>query len=163
MVKKLSPTTLRRHKGVSFTGITTPFICYDDQGRIFMAKRSSSSRDEHGRWDCGAGGLKHGQTVEENVRRELMEEYGVIPLKIDFIGYFDVFRTLSDGTPTHWLALSHAVKVNHDQVTIMEEDMFDDSGWFDLNNLPIPLHSAFESVFLPRYGDALREIIKNNV
>ena len=163
MIKKLSSMTLRRHKGISFVGVTAPFICYDRQGRIFMAKRSTKSRDEHGRWDCGGGGVKHGQTVIETVKREMLEEYGAIALKIDFIGYFETFRTLPDGTPTHWLAMPHAVLVDADQIKIIETDMFDDSGWFILDNLPSPLHSAFENVFLPKYKNKLQKIFAKNI
>lgn len=161
-MKKLSDEIIRQHKGISFTGVTTPFVCYDSEGRIFMAKRSQNARDEWGRWDCGSGGLKVGQSIEENMRRELMEEYGTTPLKVDFIGYFDLFRTLPDGTPTHWVAIAHAVKVDPKTIKIMEPTMVDESGWFTLDNLPSPLHSAFESVFLPKLQKKLANIIQKN-
>jgi hypothetical protein len=35
---KLPPETLRKHKGISFVGITTCFICHDGNGNIFMAQ-----------------------------------------------------------------------------------------------------------------------------
>ena len=159
MIRKLSTETLRRHKGVSFVGVTTPFVCYDGNGRVFMAKRSNHARDENGRWDFGSGGLKVGQSIEENMRRELMEEYGVEPLETTLIGYFDLFRTLPDGTPTHWVAIAHAVKVDPAKVKIMEPDMTEDSGWFTLDALPSPLHSSIESVLLPTFGDKLRKIL----
>lgn len=160
-LRKLSPTTLRRHKGASFTGISTPFICYDNSGKIFMAQRSKNARDEHGHWDCGAGGLKHGQAVQESMLRELREEYGVIePISVDFLGYFDVFRTLNDGTKTHWVALPFAVQVNTVDVSIMEPDMVDDSGWFELDALPQPLHTAWPKIFLPQFGDKLKAVIR---
>ncbi len=156
---KMTPEELRRHKGISFVGVTTAFICYDTSGRIFMAKRSKNARDEHGRWDCGAGGLKHGQSVEENMRRELMEEYGVEPIKTTFIGYFDAFRTNKDGQKTHWLAMPFAVLVDPAKVRICEPDMFEDSGWFRLDALPEPLHSQWPTIFLPQYAKRLSEII----
>jgi len=106
---KLSPAEIRKHKGVSFTGISAIFFCYDDKGKIFLAKRSRNARDEHGRWAPGAGGHKHGETIEETVQRELKEEFDAKPLSINFLGYFDVFRELSDGTPTNWLAMCFAV------------------------------------------------------
>ncbi len=160
-LRKLPAPTLRKHKGVSFTGISTPFICYDKSGQIFMAKRSKNARDEHGRWDCGAGGLKHGQSVEESMLRELCEEYGVTqPICVDFLGYFDVFRALPDGTKTHWVAMPFAVQVNPLDVHIMEPDMVDNSGWFELTALPEPLHSAWHKIFLPQFGEKLKTIIR---
>lgn len=161
--QKMSPEDLRTHKGVSFVGITTPFICYDKRGRIFMAKRSKQARDEHGRWDCGAGGLKHGQSLEENMRRELMEEYGVEPIKSTFIGYFEAFRQNELGLLTHWLAMPFAVLVDPAKLSICEPEMVDDSGWFALDALPSPLHSQWESTFYPAYGERLRAIINNDI
>ena len=156
--KKLSPEDIRKHKGTSFTGITTVFWCYNDNEQIFLAKRSKNARDEHGRWDAGAGGLKHGQTLEDNVRRELKEEYDVEPLRLDFIGYRDALRKLDDGTPTHWLVMDFAIKVDPSKLKINEPHMFDDSGWFTLDKLPSPLHTQF-GAFLRLHGDKLKHIM----
>jgi len=155
---KLTAEDLRKHKGVSFTGISTIFFCYDDKQRLFLAKRSKNARDEHGRWEPGAGGLKHGQSLIQNVRRELKEEYDVTPLRIDFIGYWEAFRTLPDGTPSHWLLMSFAVKVNPSQLRINEPDKVDDSGWFTLDTLPSPMHSQF-APFLELHSETFKNIM----
>lgn len=157
--KKLTAAELRLHKGVSFTGITTVFFCHDGNGRLFLAKRSKNSRDEHGRWDSGGGGLKHGEAIEENLKREVREEYDAEPLKCDFIGYMDCFRETPDGTPTHWLAMYFAVLVDPNEVKINEPEMFDDSGWFTLDKLPKPLHSQFDN-FLNIHGDRLKHFMQ---
>lgn len=154
--QKLTAEELRAHKGVSFTGITTVFFCHDGNGKLFMTKRSKNCRDEHGRWDAGAGGLKHGQAVEQNMLREVKEEYDVTPLGHEFIGYFDAFRQTPDGLPTHWLCMLFAVHVDPKQVKIMEPDMVDDSGWFTLDNLPDPLHSQMPN-FLEQFGIKLHQ------
>ncbi|MDQ5972763.1 MAG: hypothetical protein QG553_922 [Patescibacteria group bacterium] len=156
--KKLTPEQLRSHKGISFTGVTTAFICYDKDGRIFVAQRSKNARDEHGRWDCGGGGLKHGQSLEENVRREVKEEYGADVKKLEFLGYLDIFRETPDGKPTHWLAMYFAALVDPKQVKICEPEMVDDSGWFALDSFPSPMHSYFPK-FMDAFGEKLRTII----
>ncbi|MDK2899370.1 MAG: 8-oxo-dGTP diphosphatase [Patescibacteria group bacterium] len=156
--KKLSSEELRKHKGISFTGITTVFYCHDGKGNLFLAKRSNNARDEHGRWDVGGGGLKHGQSVEDSLKRELIEEYDVVPKKIDFMNYYDAFRETPDGMPTHWVALNFACLVDPKEVKINETDMFDDFGWFKLANLPKPLHSQLDK-FVDKYGDVLRNHI----
>lgn len=157
--KKLSDEELRMHKGISFTGITTVFLCHDGKGKLFLTKRSKNTRDEHGRWDPGGGGLKHGQAVEENMRRELKEEYDVEPLRVDFLGYFDAFRTSPDGLPTHWLAMCFAVLIDPGKVKINEPDMVDDQGWFTLDNLPEPMHSQIGK-FFELHGEALKQAMQ---
>lgn len=158
--QKLTPEELRKHKGVSFPGITTVFICYDDKSRLFMTRRSSNARDEHGRWEGGAGGLKFGSTIIDNLTREIMEECGAHPLKIDFINYFDALRTMN-GRLTHWVGLGFAVKVDAQEVHINEPEMIDDSGWFNIDNLPSPLHSQVGPFFEQNY-ERILAIISGN-
>lgn len=126
-----------------------------------MGKRSQKARDEHGTWDVGGGGLKWGQTAEENVRREVKEEYGAEVLEITFMGYDDVFRNLADGTPTHWLALRFAVRVDRDQVSIQEPELQEDGGWFTLDDLPTPLHSQMMP-FFNKYKNEINDILGNS-
>ena len=161
-IKPLNKEILRQHKGISFVGVSTCFICYDDQKRIFLAQRSKNSRDEHGKWDNGGGGLKVGQTLIENLKRELKEEYTVDPIKIDFLTFREVFRDeTTNNQKTHWIAFYYLVKVDHDQVRINEPDMFDDSDWFTIDNLPIPLHHESQIVFKEYYAEITKIINKN--
>lgn len=156
---KLPAEVLRQQKGTSFVGVSTCFLCYSKDGQCFMAKRSSKARDEPGRWDNGGGGLKWGVTAEDNVRREVEEEYAATPLKIDFLGYRDVFRQLADGTPTHWLAIDFAVLVNKDEVKINEPEIFDDSGWFVRWDEPSPLHSQIPFM-LKKYVKEIEKVMQ---
>jgi len=157
-MEKLPAEVIRAHKGVSFVGVSIGFICYDAAGQFVMAKRSNKARDEQGNWDVGAGGLKWGDSVEDTVRREVLEEYGAEALKLDFLGYRDIFRTQPDGTETHWLSLTFAVLVDHDQVKNNEPDTFDDIGWFTLDSLPSPLHSQ-QLPFFEKYRKQLKQYI----
>jgi ADP-ribose pyrophosphatase YjhB (NUDIX family) len=156
--QKLSPEELRKHKGTSFTGIGTIFWCYNDNNQLFWSKRSANARDEQGTWEPGGGGLKFGQTLEDNIRRELKEEYDAEPLQMEFMGYRDNFRKLPDGTPTHWLCMDFAVRVDPSTVRINEPDMIDDSGWYELGKQPGPLHSQI-AVCLDKYQDKLQTLM----
>lgn len=124
-----------------------------------MAKRGKKARDEQGTWDQGGGGLKWGVTAVDNVRREVLEEYGAKAQKIDFLGYHDVLRELPDGTPTHWLLLSFAVLVDKEKVKNNEPDVLDEIGWFTLDTMPTPLHSQ-QKPFFERYKKELSKLIK---
>jgi 8-oxo-dGTP diphosphatase len=155
---KLTPEVLRAQKGISFVGVTTSFLCYDKTGQFVMAKRGKNTRDEQGTWDQGAGGLKWGFTAEDNVRREVLEEYGATAKQIDFLGYKDVFRAQPNGTKTHWLLLSFAVLVDREEVKNNEPDMLDEIGWFTLDTMPSPLHSQ-QKPFFERYQAQLSQLI----
>jgi 8-oxo-dGTP diphosphatase len=157
-MEKLLPEILRAHKGLSFTGISTSFLCYDKDGEFVMAKRSQKARDEQGTWDQGAGGLKHGSSLEDNVRREVKEEYGATPKRIDYVGFDENFRMLDDDTPTHWISFHFAVLVDRADVRNNEPESFDDIGWFTLDTLPSPLHSL-QKPFFEKYKTELQEYI----
>lgn len=156
-LEKLPDDVLRTHKGISYVGVTTVFFVHDGNGNFFFAKRSNNARDEKGKWEAGGGGLKWGVLAEENMRREVKEEYNGDVIESEFIGYQDALRTLDDGTKTHWVALIFAAKVDPENIKINEPDMFDDAGWFALDEFPHPQHSQ-TPLFIERFGDKLRAL-----
>ncbi len=127
-------------KGIDYTGVTVTFLCHDGQGNYVLHKRSVNARDEHGCWDCGGGGVKFSERIEDALIREMAEEYGVRPLEYSFLGFDEAMRE-HDGKPTHWLAFRYKVLVMRDQVCNNEPEKIDEIGWFTLDALPEPLHS----------------------
>jgi ADP-ribose pyrophosphatase YjhB (NUDIX family) len=143
-------------KGIDFTGVSVVYLCHDGKGKFVMAKRSANARDEQGCWDCGGGGLEFNETVEQQLRTEIKEEYDADVLDFEFLGYRDVHRQHGK-LPTHWIALDFKVLVDPKQVKINEPHKFDDIGWFDLNDLPSPMHSQHE-YFFQKYRDRISNI-----
>ena len=140
-------------KGITYPGVTVTFYCHDGKKNFLMNKRSENCRDEIGNWDIGAGGLDHGCSVEETLKKEIKEEYGTDVLDFEFLGYRDVQR-VNNGKKTHWVALDFKVLVDKSKVKNAEPHKFEEIGWFTLDNLPSPLHSQFPN-FLKKYNDAL--------
>jgi len=133
-------------RGIDFIGVTCVFVCHDGQGNILMHKRSKNCRDEQGRWDTGGGAHEFGVTFEQTVTREIKEEYGADASDLRFLKVFDAHRTLSDGTPTHWVAVVYMALVDPKQVINNEPYKIDEIGWFKLDALPSPLHSQYKTV-----------------
>lgn len=143
----------KRKKGIDHIGIAVVYVCHDGAGNILMQKRGANCRDEHGNWDIGGGGLEFGDTVEETLKREIEEEYGVAPIEYEFISYADVHRVHGD-RKTHWIALTFKVLVDRSQVINNEPHKFDEIGWFRYESLPSKLHSQ-----LPRFFEKNKEKI----
>lgn len=143
-------------KGQDYTGITIVYLCHDGMGNVLLNKRSVNCRDEHGRWDCGGGGLEFGDTVDNTLKKEIFEEYCTDVIDYEFLGYRDVHRE-NNGVKTHWLALDFKVKINKDMVDNGEPHKFDEVKWFTLNSLPDPLHSQFP-FFLDKYKDQFKDL-----
>lgn len=161
-MEKLDAETLRAHKGKSFVGVSTAVAIFNNRGEVFLAQRSKNTRDEHGRWDVCGGGLKWGNKIEDNARREMEEEFGVDTKEPLYpIGVREAFRTDPVGDKTHWVCHDFIVVLTDEEaekVCIKEEDMFDDCGWFDLDKLPSPLHSVIDDKFIDRLKKAVKNI-----
>lgn len=140
-------------KGEDYIGVSVVFFCHDGKGNFVMAKRGTRTRDENGRWDIGSGGLKFGEKVEDALKREIMEEYGVDVLESEFLGYRDVHRE-HNGKPTHWIGLDFKVLVDREKVILGEPEVFEEIGWFRLDNLPENMHSQ-----LPRFFKEHEDIL----
>ncbi|MBL8030144.1 MAG: NUDIX domain-containing protein [Candidatus Doudnabacteria bacterium] len=128
--------------GVDYIGVSTPFYCTDGQGRILLHRRSKNCRDENGKWDSGAGKLEFGLTPEENVLKEVLEEYGARGKIIGRVAPCSVLREF-DGVVNHWLAIPFFIQINAEEAKNNEPEKIDELDWFTLDNMPSPLHSAF--------------------
>ncbi len=142
-------------KGIDYPGVTIVFFCHDGAGNFLMQKRSANCRDEHGRWDIGAGGLDLGITHEETLKKEIMEEYCTDVLNYEFLGFRDVHRE-HEGRHTHWIALDFKVLVDRAKTKNGEPHKFDDIGWFRIDAMPPPaeVHSQLPK-FLELYKNKL--------
>lgn len=135
-------------KGVDYIGISVCYFCHDGKGNFVMMKRSKNTRDEHGLWDAGGGGLEFGETVEQRLREEIKEEYCVDILDYEFLGYRDSHRIHQD-KKTHWVNIDFKVLVDRDKVKNGEPHKFDELAWFTLDNLPPvdEMHSQMPAFF----------------
>ena len=130
-------------RGVDYIGVSASFIIHDGKGRVLLQKRGAKARDERGTWDVGGGAIEFGESIDEAVRREVTEEILAKPLEIQFLTAYDAHRTLENGTPTHWVAIMHTVRVDPAAVGIGEPDKISELDWFSSTDLPAPLHSQF--------------------
>jgi 8-oxo-dGTP diphosphatase len=141
--------------GVDYVGITTPFCCNDGKGNFLLHKRSKNCRDEQGMWDMDSGQLEFGLTLEENVLKEVLEEYGVKGKIQKSLPSHSIFRE-HNGTKTHWLAIPFFILVEREKVKIGDPEKMDEIGWFKLDNLPKPLHKGFSHT-LKNYNEYFEE------
>ena len=144
-------------RGIDHIGVSACAVIYDDEGRILLMKRGPQARDEQGAWDICGGAIEFGESIDEAVRREVVEELCAEPIDIEFLTSYDAHRVHTDGSPTHWIALAHAVKVDPTKVKIGEPHKIAEIGWFHSHELPSPLHSQFQKNYQPAL---LRGIVK---
>jgi len=133
--------------------VSTCCLVLNENGELWLMRRTAACRDEHERWGTCSGRLEEGWAADANMRRELLEELNVTPEKLEFIGYRDVFRMIGAGDP-HYVSLDFLARVRSEDVTIMEPEKHDQGEWFRLDSLPAPLHSDM-LVWLAKYRQYL--------
>jgi len=130
-------------RGVDFIGVTVAFFCHDGRGNLLYHWRSEKCRDEQDRWDVGAGSMEFGETFEDAVRREIKEEYGVKPLKLDLARANNVLR-MYNGKQTHWICIIFVALVDPKKVIIGDPKKMTKIKWFPIDQLPEPRHSMID-------------------
>ncbi len=124
-------------KGVDYIGVSVGAMILNNKGEVFLTKRGKKAKNERGCWENPGGGVNFGETLEQAVKREIKEEYGV---EIELLEQFPAQNHLIPKEKQHWVATTFLAKIKKNQKPkILEPDKCDAIGWFSLNKLPQPL------------------------
>lgn len=124
-------------KGIDYIGVSAGAMVFNDQGELFLSLRGREVRNERGRWETPGGAVELGETLEQCVMREMMEEYGV---EVDLLEQFPAVDHMLPDEHQHWVATTFLARMKPGQTPrIMEPHKCDGIGWFPLDKLPSPL------------------------
>lgn len=134
--------------GVDYLGVTTPFYCHDGDGNFLLHQRGEACRDEQGRWDPGSGQFEFLEvdTLEENVLKEILEEYcceGTVEEQLPA----HIINREHEGRRTQWLAVPFFVAIERGRERIGEPHKMARLGWFPCGDWPEPLHTGFAHTY----------------
>lgn len=132
--------------GIDTIGISTSFYCHNNKGMWLLHKRSDACRDEKGAWDSGGGKLEFGLTLEQNVLKEIREEYCCNAIIQEQLPAITLIRKTSDDIPTHWIVVPFILVIPENEehnVRMGDAEKMKELGWFSFGSLPDPLHSGF--------------------
>lgn len=123
--------------GIDYIGVSVGAMTFNENGELFLAKRSQNAKNEKGHWENPGGSIEFSETLEQAVRREIREEYG---FEIEIIKQFPAADHLIPKEKQHWVATTFLAKIKKGQTPqIMEPEKCDAIGWFSLDDLPKPL------------------------
>lgn len=135
-------------KGIDYIGVSAGAMIFNDKGKLFLSKRSQNAKNERGCWETPGGSVDFGETLEQAVKREIIEEYGV---DIEIIEQFPAADHIIPDEHQHWVATTFLARIKNGQTPkIMEPKKCDGIGWFPLSNLPQPL-SIITKIDLEEY------------
>jgi ADP-ribose pyrophosphatase YjhB (NUDIX family) len=120
---------------------TAGALVVDDQGRVMLARRRAEPFV--GRWDIPGGFLEEGEHPLHGVKRELLEETGLVIEPQEFFGIW-MDRYGGDSTAEATLNLYWTARVVSGEPK--PADDVSELAWFGPDELPGPDELAFENV-----------------
>ena len=121
-------------------------VCRDAEGRLLLA-RAAPALALRGRWFLPGGGLLHGESPTDSLRREIAEESG---LRVSLGPLLDVLsdvRALPDGTSLHTVRLIYRVAAWEGELRPEVDGTTDAVGWFTPEEVrSMPLAAYVETV-----------------
>lgn len=107
-------------------------LVLDDAGRVLLCRMSAKTRTP-GRWTLPGGGLRHGESPDKAVLRELAEETGVQGQGPHLLGvHSNVYGGATDDA-IHGVRLIYGVTPSGGAVRAEDDDTTDDARWFELD------------------------------
>ena len=120
-------------RGVDYIGVGVGAIIADGEGRLFLARRGPTAKNERGLWEFPGGAVERGERLTDALRREIREEYGV---EIDVGELLDVVDHILPAEGQHWVSPTFVCRIVSGTPTILEPGKCADIGWFALMDVP---------------------------
>jgi len=118
-----------------------PFVVCDilieKDGKFLLGKRGVDAFGK-GTWALVGGHMEFNETSEDCLKRELMEETGIVPTKYELIGIVNDIANLP-GQNTQNIRFIYHVSEFSGEVTNKEPKRCEGWEWFDINSLPEPV------------------------
>jgi 8-oxo-dGTP diphosphatase len=114
-------------------------VCLDAQGRLLLA-RASSSITLQGRWFLPGGGVDHGEDPTESLAREMEEEAGLTVTVGPLLHVLSDVRTIPDGTNLHTVRIIYRVASWSGTLRAEVGGTTDAVGWFtpeEVRDMPL--------------------------
>lgn len=131
-----------------------PTIVLNQEGQVLMAERVGVYGA--GLYGMPGGHIELNESIQETVKRELMEETGLVAEELEFVG---VVRELQK-KEYNFIHFGFQVKKYHGELKNVEPNKSKDWEWVSLDQLPenmLPGHKAVLDMFknqnTPRFRD----------
>lgn len=105
--------------------------------------KASSALHGEGTWTMPGGKMHFGQSFEEEVAREALEETG-IKINKDKLKFISLTNDIV--TDAHFVTAGFLCEEFEGEPKVMEPDEITQWQWFDLDKLPIPIYPPSQKV-----------------
>ena len=137
--------------GYDYVGVGVGAMVFNQEGRVFLAKRGPQAWNEQGTWEFPGGKVSFRETLAHAIVREFEEEYGMTIELLDLLGVNDHILESE-----HWVSPTFIARFVAGLPTIREPGKCSEIGWFDLSALPEPLSAVTREdvrMYQTKYGE----------
>lgn len=127
------------NSGHDYIGVGVGAMVFNDRGEVFLAQRGPQAKNERGCWEFPGGSVDFGERLEDAIRREFVEEYG---MEIVVERLLHVVDHLLPVEGQHWVSPTFLARHTGGEPRIVEPEKCSAIGWFPLLALPSPLSVA---------------------
>ena len=110
------------------------------ENRVLLGRRIGS-KPGTGMYQTPGGHLENQESFDACIKRELQEEVGIEIDRVTFLGLTNVRQF----PPNHFVLVAFAAEWKSGEVQNCEPDKCEAWGWYDMENLPLPMTPATES------------------
>lgn len=110
-------------------------------GKVLLGKRKNSTAE--GEYAFPGGHLEHMESVEECVRREVLEETGIEIENIRFLRLMNLIKY----APKHYIDIGMTADWKSGEPQVLEPEKVEGWEWYSLDNLPEPLFDGIPTFF----------------
>lgn len=107
--------------------VGTGAVVINDEGKVLLAKRGKEAREHVGMWETPGGGVEFGETLREALKREMMEELGVV---VQVGEMLDVVEFIDRASGSHSVSPAFVCIITSGTPKIMEPHKCAEIGWF---------------------------------
>lgn len=124
-------------RGVDYIGVGVGAAIFNDEGKLFVAKRGERANNEKGKWEIPGGAVEFGESLVDALMREIKEENDI---DIEIIELLGVYDHILPAEGQHWVAPTYICRLVGGEAKILEPEKCAEIGWFTLDEaLQLPL------------------------
>lgn len=119
-------------RGTDYVGVGIGAVIINKDSKMLLAKRGPKAKNEKGKWEFPGGSVEFGHTMEETVKREMMEELGI---EITTYQQLPVIDHIIKQESQHWVTSGFIAKIKKGKPVIKEKEKCSEIGWFSLSEM----------------------------
>ena len=140
------------HSGSKLLHPVVHLHIFNEQGELFLQKRSMSKDIQPGKWDTAVGGhIDYGETVEEALHREVREELGIT-------GFIPLFITRYVFESEIEKELVHSFRTIYNGEIVPNKDELDDGRFWSIKEITANIGKG---VFTPNFESEFLSILRD--